>query len=296
MAKTVGEAFRVFSERIGLTALQREDARTKVCGVRECLEQVWEVDTVFLTGSYRRGTMTSPPKDIDLMVILNYDEHGEDYYETDDGDEALLERIHRHLKAAYPTTRIRKDRPAVNLDFTTVGFDVVPGFRRSGGGFRIPHPLRGGWLSTNPRVHRRRTEALDAATNGRFVRVATMLKEWNAVNFDHLTGFHLEMALVEAWPGDGDGDAVQFENSAEAIASLLPALSKVLESPIDDPAGLSGPIDEYLYDDDRERTIERLERDAEAAAVARRHQARGDHEAAIRKWLWILGERFPAYG
>ena len=295
MARTVSEAFRTFFERVGLTELQREDAETKVRGVRQCLEDCWTLDTAFLTGSYRRGTMTSPPKDIDLMVILDYGEHGEDYYEVDDGDEALLERLHRHLKAAYPTTRIRKDRPAVNLDFTTVGFDVVPGFRRSGGGFRIPH-LRDGWLSTNPRVHRRRTEDLDAATSGRFVRIATMLKEWNDVNSDHLTGFHLEMALANAWPQDGDGDPATFVNSAAAIASLLPRLSRALEDSIEDPAGLSGPIDEYLDGDDRELTVERLERDAEKASVARRHQARGDNERAIRKWRWIFGERFPAYG
>ena len=295
MARTVGEAFHTFFERVGLTELQREDAETKVHGVRQCLEDCWTLDAAFLTGSYCRRTMISPPKDIDLMVILDYGEHGEDYYEADDGDEALLERMHRHLKATYPTTRIRKDRPAVNLDFTSVGFDVVPGFRRSGGGFRIPQ-LRDGWLSTNPGVHRRRTEDLDAATSGRFVRVATMLKEWNEVNSDHLTGFHLEMALANAWPREGDGDPGTFGNSAAAIASLLPRLSRVLEDSIEDPAGLSGPIDEYLADDDRERTIERLERDAERASVARRHQARGDHERAIRKWRWIFGERFPAYG
>lgn len=296
MARTVSAAFRTFYERIGLTDLQRQDAETKVRGVRECLNECWELDTAFLTVSYRRGTMISPPKDIDLVVILDYQEHGEDYYEADDGDDALLERMHRPLKSAYPTTRIRKDRPAVNLDFTTVGFDVVPGFRRSGGGFRIPHPLRSGWLSTNPRVHRSRTEALDAATNGRFVRVATMLKEWNVVNFDHLTGFHLEMALAHAWPSDEDGDPARFVNSATAIATLLPRLSRTLEHSVEDPAGLSGPIDDYLDDDDRQRTIERLERDAEAAAVARRHQARGDHERAIRKWRRVFGERFPAFG
>ena len=296
MARTVGEAFQTFYERIGLTELQREDAETKIRGVRECLEQSWELDNVFLTGSYRRRTMISPPKDIDLLVVLDYEEHGDDYYETVDGDEALLERVHRDLKSAYPTTRIRKDRPAVNLDFTTVGFDVVPGFRRHGGGFQIPHPLRRGWLSTNPRVHRRRVEELDATTNGRLVRVATMLKEWNVVNFDHLTGFHVEMALTEAWPEDGEGEPFLFKNSAEAVASLLPALGRTLEDTIGDPAGLSGAIDEYLDDDPRELTIERLDRDAERAAIARRHQARGDHERAIRRWRRIFGERFPAYG
>jgi len=296
MARTVGTAFQTFYERIGLTGLQREDAETKVQGVQSCLDASWHLDTTFLTGSYRRGTMIAPPKDIDLMVILDYEQHGDDYYDAEDGDEALLERLHRHLKAAYPTTRIRKDRPAAHLDLTTVGFDVVPGFRRKGGGFRIVHPLHGGWLSTNPRVHRRRIEALDKATTGRFVRVATMLKEWNAVNFDHLTGFHLDMALAEAWPENRDGDAVTFASSAKAIASLLPALSRALEDPIGDPAGLSGSIDEYLDDDDRELTIERLDRDADAAEVARRHQLRGDHERAIRKWRSILGDRFPAYG
>ncbi len=295
MARTVAAAFRKFADRIEPTDLQKHDAETKVQGVRACLKERWVVDTTFLTGSYRRHTMIGPPKDIDLMVILDYDEHGEDYCDADDADEAVLERFHRDLKRAYPSTPIRKDRPAVNLDFSTVGFDVVPGFRRSGGGYLIPHPLHGGWLPTNPAVHRRRTEVLDAATDGRFIRVAKMLKEWNLLNFDRLTGFHLEMALVDAWPEDGDGDPLRFSSSAEALAALFSALQAPLDHSLDDPAGLSGDIDDYLSDDQRELTIGCVARDAEAAAVARRHQARDNHERAIRKWGEILGQRFPAY-
>lgn len=295
MARTVASAFRKFASRIEPTDAQKQDAETKVGGVRACLKERWVVDTTFLTGSYRRHTMIGPPKDIDLVVILNYDEHGEDYCDPDDADELVLERFHRDLKRSYPNTPIRKDRPAVNLDFSTVGFDVVPGFRRSGGGFLVPDPLREGWLPTNPVVHRRRTAALDAATDGRFVRVAKMLKEWNLVNFDRLTGFHLEMALVEAWPEGEDGAPAQFSNSAEALAALFPALLAPLGDSLDDPAGLSGDIDDYLSADHRELTLRCVERDAEAAAIARRHQAREDHERAIRKWGEIFGQRFPAF-
>ena len=102
------------------------------------------------------------------------------------------------------------------------------------------------------------------------------------------------MALVEAWPEE-DGNPDRFASSAQAMTVLLSALSAPIEGPLEDPAGLSGRIDDYLEDDDRERVIQCLERDAEAAEIARRHQERGDHERAIRKWQSILGVRFPAY-
>jgi hypothetical protein len=58
-------------------------------------------------------------------------------------------------------TPIRKDHPAVYLNFVTYGFDVVPAFHRTGGGYYIPSHIGSGWMATDPTKHADRTTAMN---------------------------------------------------------------------------------------------------------------------------------------
>lgn len=302
MAATVYAAFQEFASKNELTDAQVSDAKTKHTGVRTCIGNALTVDTAFLTGSYARSTMIRAPKDIDLFVVLDYSKHGATYYEPYDGAQKALDKFHSVLKGCYPTTSIRKDGPAVNLDFSTVGFDVVPAFRRNGGGFVIPNRPGTGWIGTDPTKHAEITSGMNAATGGHFVPLVKMLKVWNRWRYDKLTGFHLEMALAEAWPRAqspafpyGQVPA-KYTSYAAAAAALFPALAdKLWWGGMNDPAGLGGTIDSYLSQDDRTRTIEKLKASGESAAMARQHEANEKHEWAINRWREIFGDFFPAY-
>src|SRR5258708_1480609 len=128
-----------------------------------------------------------------------------------------------------------------------------------------------------------------------------MFKSWNRSHFDKLTGFHLEMALANAWPTTMssvypyNSEAVKYTSFSNAAAALFPALSSKLQSMTSDPAGLSGNIDDYLSYEDRKSTRERLDSAATASQVALRHEGREDHYSGIEKWRDIFGDPFPAY-
>jgi tRNA nucleotidyltransferase (CCA-adding enzyme) len=129
------------------TAKQKQDASTKHTGVRDALNAKLWVDRAFLTGSYGRSTMIRPPSDIDLFVILDAGKHGKDFFYASDGVDKVLNRFHSILKDAYPTTPIRKDHPAVHLNFSSYGFDVVPAFDRKEGGYVILSRTKSGCSS-----------------------------------------------------------------------------------------------------------------------------------------------------
>jgi hypothetical protein len=156
-------------------------------------------------------------------------------------------------------------------------------------------------MSTDPTKHAERTTAMNKATDGYFVPLAKMFKSWNRAHYEKLTGFHLEMALVNAWPRISSPtyphtvEAVKYSNFAGAAAALFPALSARLASMTSDPAGMSGNIDEYLGYEDRQLTRQRLDSAAVAAQIALRHEVREDHYSAITKWRDIFGDPFPAF-
>jgi hypothetical protein len=245
--------------------------------------------------------MIRPPADIDLFVVLDYSRHGNDYYNSYNGAQVALERFHTVLKGCYPYTPIRKDHPAVYLNFTTYGFDVVPAFHRNGGGYVIPSHDGAGWTPTDPHKHAEQTTAMNKATGGFFVPLVKMFKLWNMTHYQKLTGFHVEVAMTLAWPQTTSvsypysKEPTKYGSFAEAAAALFPALSNHLAYTTADPAGMSGNIDGYLTYDDRLRTRERLNIAANDAQVARRHESRGDHYWAISKWRDIFGDPFPAY-
>ncbi len=302
MASTVCAAFQEFASKNELTDTQASDAKTKNAGVRACIGDALTVDTAFLTGSYARSTMIRVPKDIDLFVVLDYSRHGATYYDAYNGAEKVLEKFHATLKGCYPDTPIRKDGPAVNLDFSTVGFDVVPAFHRNGGGYVIPNRPGNGWISTDPKKHWEITKGMNTATGGYFVPLVKMFKVWNRWRYDKLTGFHLEMAMAAAWPTTQSPDypynqvPVKYGGHAAAATALFPALAdKLWWGSMADPAGLGGNIDGYLAQDDRTRTIEKLRASGESATMARQHEANSKHEWAITRWRDIFGDFFPAY-
>jgi hypothetical protein len=301
MPTTVRAAFNEFAARLEPTDTQRQDASAKHSGVRDCLNTVLWVDSAFLTGSYARRTIIRPPNDIDLFIVLDYSKHGTDYYTSYGSVDKVLDRFHSLLKGCYPYTPIRKDHPAIYLNFATYGFDVIPAFHRNGGGYMIPSRFGSGWMATDPTKHAQRTTAMNKATDGYFVPLVKMFKSWNRTHYDKLTGFHVEMALVDAWPRTNSliypyaSEAVKYPSFAQAAAALFPSLSSKLVYMTSDPAGMSGNIDDYLGYEDRKLTRERLDSAATAAQIALRHEGREDHYSAITKWRDTFGDPFPAY-
>ena len=244
--------------------------------------------------------MIRPPSDIDLFVVLDADKHANEFFYASDGPERVLVRFHSVLKAAYPFTPVRKDHPAVHLDFSTYGFDVVPAFPRNGGGFLILTRTAQGWISTDPTKHADRTTTLNSLTGNYFVPCVKMIKSWNrSKNFGRLSGFHLETECGFAWPRVQQGaDQVLTTPSgfASAIAALLSTLSSSLASRTPDPAGLGTAIDDYLTADARRWTRGALSCAAESAHYALTHERNGHTAWAIGRWRDALGDDFPAYG
>lgn len=69
--------------------------------------------------------------------------------------------------------------------------DVVPGFRREGGGFLIPNSANQSWISTDPKKHVAMMTAANKTHSGSLVPLIKIIKAWNKNNNKYFSSFHL---------------------------------------------------------------------------------------------------------
>lgn len=287
---TVPEAFEKFRKRLVLTESEQKDASRRQQKIREQVRTGLSVDRDFLTGSYGRNTKTRPLKDVDIFLVLNDSES--DY--LDKPPDAILDRLAEILSPHYPS-RTSKGNRAVKVAFgdavadeQVMSIDVVPAFATNGD-YQIPDRREGGWIKTNPDVHKEKAAAAHTAFDERWKPAVKMIKKWN----DHQDkpvkpSFLLEvMALDLLIPPYGG-------SYAREIRQFFASAATSIEDGWPDPAGLGPPVTARLEQNPWERDQAKSAlRDAEAACTeALRLEQAGRTGAALDAWQELFGPRF----
>src|SRR5690242_13206319 len=94
---TLDEAFRKFKTRLELNEREQQNASARHSEVREYMREHLDIESDFLTGSYRRNTKTKPLKDVDIFFVLG---DGEEHYRNESPD-SILSRFEQLLAKKY---------------------------------------------------------------------------------------------------------------------------------------------------------------------------------------------------
>jgi Second Messenger Oligonucleotide or Dinucleotide Synthetase domain len=142
---TVNDAFWTFRTRLETTDTEGATASRRQQKLRQQLDAALDIITDFLTGAYRRHTMTKPLRDVDIMIVLR------DTSYLNMHPRQILAAVRDALAAHYGRSRVRTDRRAVRVDFgvehvddltgEVISFDVVPAFE-DGDHYLIPDDTR----------------------------------------------------------------------------------------------------------------------------------------------------------
>src|SRR6266851_4359045 len=179
MSSSVASCFSELLARLELTQAQAEAASTHAKGIREFFDDNFTMaERVFTMGSYRRGTIVRPERDIDLIAVFGYPAHKAFW---DGGSRKFLTHIRNKLNDDYSRTEVSARQVAAVLKFTDIEAEVVPAFRRDGGGYLIPDG-KDGWQATNPPFHTSLVEDSDKAHGGQLKPLIRLMKYWNLVN------------------------------------------------------------------------------------------------------------------
>lgn len=294
MATTIPQSFQKFKENLEITGLQETTVSGRQQSVREVLEDELTVLDSFLTGSYSRSTMIAPLKeaDVDIFFVLDvkYFHH---YNNGQNGGQAgLLDLVKRALRRTYTRTPdISRNGQAVTIQFKDFDVDVVPGFRRQGGGFLIPNSISASWLSTDPKRHVEISAAANKSHDGDLVPLIKMIKCWNRESGTPFRSFHLEVLALDVFTNVrisdySSGVRYFFDKGRAAVAQKNP-----------DPAGYGDDVGSYISGKEMvDESIATFQRAYDRAFRAEEAARKGAIGGAVDAWRLVFGDYFPAYG
>jgi hypothetical protein len=287
VATTIAAGFRELAANLEITNLQADTVSTRQQNVRDVVERELTVLDSFLVGSYGRDTMIGPlaDADIDIFVVLSSDYYKEYTPST------LLDRLRAVLLKTYTRTpKINRNGQAVTITFEDFRVDVVPAFRRQGGGYLIPDSPNKAWIATNPPKHDEVLTQSNRSHHGDLVPLVKMVKGWNKTIDGAFRGFYLELLVVDVLRN------VRIDDYPSGVEFVLDKGREAVKFKRVDPAGFGdqvNPLDGVTTVAD---AVSRFETAYNRAVRARAFAANGKVIDAFGEWRKIFGNYFPSYG
>jgi len=288
---TVAQAFGELFTALEMTDAERSKASKQQDRVRARLDDHLELDATYLSGSYRRRTLIRPVDDIDLLVVLNWDEYKGEVTLDAAGTGVVLDLVERALEAAYPHSELHRYGRCIQIQFagTGIGFDVVPAFQFADHEFQIADEDYGRWIRTNPREVEQLVSTANGRTDGWLVPLIKLLKAWKDERKVPLRGYHLEAmayhALQQAPANEREGIATLFELLSSSVLLTTPDIWPAGESP-----------SAQVSQETRMKAARQLQQAGESArrAIAAEEEGRPNDAHAI--WFSLFGRRYPESG
>jgi len=283
----VDEAFAKARAAQEITQTEQKAAARRHEEIRGVVREKWSLVENFLTGSYRRDTKTKRLKDVDIFVVI-----------APDGDQADLRRqgpsqILAALKAVLEERYddVTADGFACVVRFgpeeEVASFDVVPAFKRSGGGYEIPDAERGRWIPTNPKIHHEQSKAMNEKCGGSYVPFVKLLKGMNREAGEPIEpSFLLEVMAL-------DLIRTPFGRYQDEINWFLATAAERITEDWGDPAGIGPDVNETQSAAERRAAAEVLADWQRVAEEAIRLEDAGEERAAYEKWRSLFGARMP---
>jgi hypothetical protein len=139
----------------------------------------------FLYGSYKRSTAICEIKDVDIVLLTDFDPN-----EKENTPQRVLRKVKDALNRHYKDTKnqqyqrrsIRVDDPLPEDDDASLTLDVIPAFAPRGDNkpLLVPDRELKKWVPSHPKGHIEHTTALNAKDcgNGMFVPLVKIMKYW----------------------------------------------------------------------------------------------------------------------
>ncbi|HYC49762.1 MAG TPA: CBASS oligonucleotide cyclase [Gemmatimonadaceae bacterium] len=291
------DAFSKFRGRLELNDREQNDASRRQQEIRNLMDESFEIEHDFLTGSYARHTKTKPLKDVDIFCVLGDKER---HYRKKPPS-ALLTAVADTLTKEYGRSAVKVQRRSVSVDFgvkanaddetdyKVVSFDVVPAFALEND-YEIPDtgPNGSGWTKTNPRVHADKATAAQRSYADEWKGLVRMMKYWNN-NHDKpiKPSFLIEVMALEVLHAPYGGQR------AREMQSFFATLAARIHETWNDPAGLGPPVSDGMdaaRRDNARTALVAAEREASNALHLTRSGRQGE---ALRAWRDLFGPLFP---
>ncbi len=278
--------------------------------IREHLEQDDQFksyfEDTFLYGSYRRHTAIGTIKDIDIVVLTNFDTKA-----PDNTPSAVLRKLKAALKRYYKDPEnqeyqrrsIRINQPLPKNKDVEMTLDIIPAVpvTDDDGILLVPDRESQRWIQTNPKGHIKYVTKLNDEdhSQGKFVPLAKMMKWWwkyqcSIVQPDKERpkpkGFWIECLTAELFDLAQEDMASHFIRLLSNISEAYKTTDGVPE--LDDP-GLKG---EKIKANITKADFQIFMKTINASLIlTKQAYVEVDEEKSSKLWRQVFGEVFPVY-
>ena len=192
-------------------------------------------------GSVQRGTYVTGLSDVDVLLIVNQSSL------VNQPPTSVIQQIRRTISERLPNNPVRSGNLAVTVSYSDgIEIQVLPAIRSNSGGVRIAEPGSTSWSNVvHPENFACRLAEVNNSNNGRVVQVIKLVKAMANCYISRpsrkFSGYHLESLAIGAFKNyQGAQDPKTMLNH------LLTHSMTAVKTPIVNPTGQSGYVDEYL--------------------------------------------------
>ncbi len=268
------------------------DAQAKFRGVVKKLHShyygsFYDGSTAKLIGSYGKGTTVKPPRDVDILFIMPFDQFSRYDSYLGNGQSQLLQDVKKILQQRYTTTDgMRGDGQVIVVPFKgghTV--ELLPAWKLTSGKYYVPNTHDGGsWKTVDHNAEIGNVDNSDNNSNGNTRDLIRMMKIWQAECSVPIKSLTLELRTVnflKSWPHRGNSPMYYDWMVRDFFSELVKNANNYCVIP---------GIDERCYYVDT--WLSRAESAHGRALKACDYESSGKHYAAVAEWQKIFGSQF----
>lgn len=297
MPTDVSAAFEELARRLRTLPDETAAQGAHRISIDACLRSNLGMKSMFMSGSFGRGTNIPNHSDVDRFAIFPAD-----VWEA--SSRATLVKVLIGLRHRFPTTSIGIDAPGVRINFADGEElnEVIPVFQVSEAPsarvFVMPDRIGRAWMKAAPEANANFIDKVDQARGERVKPLIRFTKAWKYVNnFRFISSFYLEMfvatyanTLPAAWL-----HRIEYGRDLEKVFRTLAVQSF---PPIQDALGIQIEAAVGLSRNAARGTALAV---ANVAATANNHAAaalpwNSRMRAAFAVWQKLFKGKFPAYG
>jgi SMODS domain-containing protein len=283
----VDDAFTNCKSALEITTTEKNFAATKHAAIRSVVRSSWQLDDDFLTGSYRRNTKTKKLKDVDIFVVVAAE--GPQAHLRQEPPSVVLAELRKILESEYGN--VIADGFACTIKFgdedDITSFDVVPAFKRKGGGWEIPDADRSSWISTNPKIHHEQSTKMNDRCDERFVPLVKMVKGINRNFGEPIDPSFLLEVMAQGLV------TTPFGRYQDEIVWFLASAAEQISDDWLDPAKIGPVVNGTMSPAARTAAAQKLREWQLVAEKAVRLEDAGQERSAVEEWRKLFGSRMP---
>ena len=192
-------------------------------------------------GSVQRGTYVAGLSDVDVLLIVNQSSL------VNQPPTSVIQQMRRTISERLPNNPVRAGNLAVTVGYASgIEIQILPAIRTNTGGIRIAEPGSTSWSNVlHPENLARRLAQVDDANNGRVVQAIKLVKAMANCHISRpsrkFIGYHLESLAIDAFRNYQGA-----QDPRTMLNHLLTYSMTAVKTPIVNPTGQSGYVDEYL--------------------------------------------------